>query len=143
MESELSIVVERPVAEVFAKTLNDVTAWSRTCLEEEVLEDRGGVGTRLRLVTEERGQRMEFLGTVTEHAAPRYSALHLVGPHFDLDVRYDFEDLGGRTRVTQRSRVSGKGSFKLMIAVGGPVMKQAAQAAQRAELERLKAYCEG
>lgn len=143
MESQLSIDIARPIDEVFAKALDDVTQWSLTCVEDELLEGDGGVGSRFRLVTSDRGRRMEFEGTVTRHEPPRVSQIQLVGAAFDLDVLYEFEDLGGATRVTQHSTVQGKGLWKVLLALTGWMMKKSSCDAQQEELESLKAYCEG
>ncbi len=143
MRTELSIDIDRPIDEVFPLTTEHVTEWSITCVEDEVIEEKpGGVGTTFRLVTEERGRKMEFHGTVTEHDAPRRSRVALVGSAFDLDVLYTFEDLGGRTRVTQASEIRGKGLFRIMLALMGWMMKRAGCKAQESELESLKRFCE-
>ncbi len=48
MESELSIEVDRPIAEVFECANDHLTEWSLTCVEEEVLEaDRCGLAWRV------------------------------------------------------------------------------------------------
>lgn len=123
MQSAASIEIARPIAEVFAYTLNKVPEWSSTVVEDEVVEDQnnGGVGTTFRAVTEDRGRRMEFAGTVTRHEPPRHSAIRLVGEHFDLEIEYDFEDRGGSTLVAQRSRAKGKGAMKLLFLIITPI----------------------
>ena len=143
MESHLSIEIDRPIAEVFERTTEDVTAWSITCVEDEIIDAKpDGVGTTFRVVTEERGKRMEFMGEVIEQTIPTSSAVQLRGEHFDIDVWYSFEDLGGRTRVTQRSKIHGKGFFKVMFFLMGWALKKSGCKAQQAELDSLKAYCE-
>ena len=143
MQSQLSIEIDRPPAEVFERTLYHVSDWSLTCVEDEVLEEvPGGVGTTFRIVTEDRGQRMEFHGIVTEQDAPVSSAAVMTGKQFDIEVWYYFEDLGGRTRVTQRSMVRGKGFFRVLFLLLGWAFKKSACKAQEAELESLKRYCE-
>lgn len=129
---------------MFEYSLNNVVEWSLTCVEDEVLEERnsGGVGTRFRIVTEESGRRMPFEGVVTRHEPPRESAIQLVGQHLDIDVLYLFEDLGGRTRVTQRSIVAGKGFVKVIFTLFGWAMKGAGCKAQQNELLSLKRHCE-
>ena len=75
MRSTLSVEVDRPIAEVFDYSMNNVSEWSITCVEDEVLQEKPeGVGTTFRIVTEERGQRMEFQGVVTRHEPPTASA---------------------------------------------------------------------
>lgn len=143
MQSQLSIEINRPPAEVFESTLKNVSAWSLICVEDEVLEEvPGGVGSSFRIVTEDRGQRMEFHGTVTEENPPVSYAVLMKGKQFDIEVWYHFEDLEERTRVTQRSKVRGKGIYKVMFLLLGWAMKKSSCKAQTAELESLKRYCE-
>jgi len=144
MDIQLSVDIDRPIEEVFEATGQDLCEWSVTCVEEELIEETPeGVGTTFRLVTEDRGRRMEFQGVVTRHEPPTVSEVHLVGPAFDLDVLYTFEDLGGRTRVTQESRIRGKGLWRPMVFLMTVFMRKSSCDAQQNELEALKAHCEG
>ncbi len=143
MRTEASVEVDRPIGEVFDYTNNHVADWSLTVIENEVLEEKpGGVGTTFRTLTEDHGRRMEFQGVVTRHEPPTASAVNLKGPSFDIDAEYFFEDLAGRTRVTQRSIVHGKGFFKLMLGLCGWMMKSSARKAVEAELGNLKRLLE-
>lgn len=144
MKSELSIDIDRPREAVFDVVLKDVAAWSITCVEDERLEDvdDGGVGTRFRTVTEERGRRTEMTGEVTAHDPPRSSRCYLVSDAFEIDVHYDFEELPTGTRVTQRSEVTFKGFMKVLMALLGWAFKKSACDAQLQELQAMKAYAE-
>ncbi len=144
MQSQASVVIEKSIEEVFEYTLNHVPEWSIIVVEDEVLEDvgGGGVGTSFRCVTEERGRRMEFAGLVTKHEPPTLSAIHLTGKSFDIEAEYIFEDLGGRTRVTQNSEVQGKGFVKVMFLLFGWMMKKSGCKAAEDELNNLKRLLE-
>ena len=143
MRTELSVEIDRPIDQVFTLTNDHVTEWSVTCIEEEMLEEKPGeVGSTFRIVTADRGREMVFTGTVTEYEPPRRSRVDLVGDTFDLDVLYTFDDLDGRTRVTQTSEVRGKGLFKVLLPLMGWMMKKASCKAQDFELANLKTYCE-
>ena len=142
MKSHAAIEIDKPIDEVFPRTNEDVATWSLTCVEDELLEDKDGVGTTFRIVTEERGRRMDFDGVVTKWEPPTLSGVYLTGKQFDIDVDYVFEDLGGRTRVSVSSVVTGKGLFKLMLAVMGVFFRKSGCDAQSRELESLKSYCE-
>ena len=123
-------------------TNDKVAEWSLTVVEDEMIEDKDGVGTTFRCVTEERGRRMEFEGVVTVWEPPTRSAIQLIGKSFDIEAEYRFEDLNGRTRVTQESTVSGKGMVKVMFFLFGWLMnKQGCKAVQN-ELENLKSKLE-
>jgi hypothetical protein len=138
MHSQASVEIDRPIDEVFAYTNGKVAEWSLTVVEDEVIEDKNGVGSTFRCVTEENGHRMEFHGLVTLWEPPTRSAVSLTGKMFDIEAEYRFEDLNGRTRVTQESAVIGKGFVKIVFTLFGWLMnKQGCKAASR-ELESLK-----
>ncbi len=138
-----SIEIERPIDEVFFLTCNHVPEWSSVVVEEEVLhEEEGGVGTRFRSITESHGKRMEFDGIVTHYDPPYANTVELKGEQFDLHVEYEFEDLNGSTRVTQRSQVKAKGLFKLIFIFLGPILRKSQCDATYKELQRLKTFCE-
>ena len=143
MKQQASVEIDRPIDEVFEYTNNHVAEWSITVVEDEVIEEKPeGVGTTFRCVTEDHGKKMEFQGIVTRHEPPNASAIHLTGQHFDIEAEYLFEDLGGRTRVTQRSAVSPKGFFTVLFFLFGWMMKKSACKAQENELNSLKRLLE-
>jgi Polyketide cyclase / dehydrase and lipid transport len=138
MHSLASVEIDRPINEVFTYANEKVAEWSLTVVEDEVIEDKDGVGTTFRCVTEEKGRRMEFQGVVTHWEPPTRSAVNLTGPMFDIEAEYRFEDLNGRTRVTQESTVKGKGFVKVMFFLFGWLMKKQGCKAVTNELESLK-----
>jgi len=143
MQSQASVEIDRPTDDVFDATAN-VSEWSITCVEHELIDEKPeGAGTTFRIVTDDRGRRMEFRGVTTVHERPRRSAVHLEGDQFDIDVEYTFEDLAGRTRVTQDSKVQAKGLFRVFLFCFGWLFKRASCKAQENELASLKNYCEG
>ena len=143
MHSLASIEIDRPLDEVFAYTNDKVAEWSLTVVEDEVIEDKNGVGTTFRCVTEEKGHRMDFQGIVTLWEPPTKSAISLTGKTFDIEAEYRFEDLNGRTRVTQESTVSGKGFVKIMFFLFGWFMNKPGCKAVQHALESLKEKLEG
>ena len=143
MRSEASIEIDRPIEEVFEVTIRRVTDWSIIVVEDEVVEEKPEmVGTRFRTITEERGHRMEFDGVVILHQAPTAHTVEMRGKQFDIEAAYRFEDLGGRTRVTVKSRVTAHGFTKVMFALMGWAMKRSGCKAQAKELESLKRLVE-
>lgn len=138
-----SVEIDRPIEEVFTYTNEKVAEWSLTVVEDQVIEDKHGVGTTFRCVTEERGRRMELQGVVTHWEPPVKSAVSLTGKHFDIQAEYRFTDLNGRTRVTQESTVRGKGLLKVMFFLFGWLMGRAGANAATKELENLKKKLEG
>ncbi len=143
MQSESSIEIDRPIHEVFRLTHEDVAEWSIAVIEDEVLDEKpGGVGTTFRTVAGDHGKRMEFQGVITAYDPPYALAIHLTGQMFDIEAAYAFEDLGGRTKVTQFSKVHGKGFMKLFFSLLSRMMSKAGRIAQDKELNSLKKYCE-
>jgi len=104
MKSEGSILINRPIEDVFDLTNNHVSEWSIVVVEEESLEETPEVvGSTFRTLTEDRGHQMELTGIVTAYQPPNHSAIHLEGEMFDIDAVYQFEKISEEeTRVTQR-----------------------------------------
>jgi hypothetical protein len=143
MRTQGSVEIAKPIAEVFAYTTEHVAEWSSIVVEDVVIEEKpDGVGTMFRTVTEDRGTRMEFAGVVTRHEPPTAQTVVLKGKYFNIEAAYTFEDLGGRTRVTQVSDVTPKGMLKVFFALFGWLMKKGGCDAQRKELENLKRLLE-
>lgn len=138
MRNVASIEIDRAIDEVFVYTNEQVSQWSLTVVENEVIEEHNGVGTTFRCITEEKGSRMDFEGVITAWQPPTKSAIHLTGKFFDIDVEYRFEDLNGQTRVTQESKVVGKGIAKILFVLFGWMMNKQSYKAAMAELESLK-----
>jgi len=143
MKQQASVEIDRPIEEVFEYTNNHVAEWSITVVEDEVIEATpDGIGTTFRCVTEDHGKRMEFEGVVTRREPPTLSAIHMEGKPFDIDAEYAFEDLGGRTRVTQQSTVTPKGFLKVFFFLFGWAMNKAGCRALQNELDNLKRMLE-
>ena len=146
MRNKGSIEIDRPIDDVFRYTMKNVAEWSITVVEDKVIDNvgDGDVGTTFLCVTEDHGRRMEFQGTVTRHEPPNVSASRLVGKQFDIEVEYHFEDIGGRTRVTQRSIVTPKGFvMKTFFLCCGWMMNKTSCTALNNELASLKQNLEG
>jgi hypothetical protein len=75
MKTGISVDIARPIEDVFILANDHVSAWSSIVVEDELLHlaDDGGVGTKFRTVTEDRGRRMEFDGEVVEYEPPTRS----------------------------------------------------------------------
>jgi hypothetical protein len=143
MQTEMSVEIERPIEEVFDYTVNNVAEWSVIVVEEEIINSTPeGVGSTFRIVTDDRGQRMEFDGVITRHEPPTGQTVVMKGKQFDIEADYRFDDLGGRTRVTQRSTVKGKGVVKVMFLLFGWLMRKSSCNALEKELACLKMLIE-
>lgn len=143
MDTAVSIDVDRPLQEVFEFTIKHVAEWSIIVVKDEVIDETPeGVGSTFRVTTEEKGRRSVFEGRVTRHEPPVAHAVFMKGSQFDITAEYRFEDLGGRTRVTQWSQVQGKGVFKVIFVLLGWLMRKANRNALEQELLNLKRVAE-
>jgi len=68
--------------------------------------------------------------------------MHLTGDLFDLETVYTFQDLGGRTRVTQTCGVTGRGLVRFLMLLMGWRMKLSHCQASQNELRTLKQFCQ-
>ena len=142
MKNQGSIEIDRSIAEVFELTTRYVAHWSIIVVEDTLLTGDGGVGSTFHTITEERGRRMEFRGEVIAHSPPSQSTIRLIGDQFDVLAEYSFEDVGGRTRVTQRAKVTGKGFFRFFLLICGWLMRAQSEETQNEDLASLKQFCE-
>ena len=140
MESSVSVDINRPLPEVFRYTNENVSDWSITVVENEVLEETPEkVGSRFRMLTQDRGRQMEMTGEVTRYEENRLSEVFMVGQGFEISALYIFEDLGnGVTRVTETAKVHPKGVAKIFFFLFGWLMKKSSCDALQNELESLK-----
>lgn len=140
MKTAISVEIERPISEVFRYTNENISDWSLTVIEDEILDETPEkVGSTFRILTEERGRKMEMTGVVTRYEIDRLSEVHLTGPGFEIDALYEFKDLGnGKVRVTETAQVHPKGLFKVMLFLFGWAMKRSNCKALQNELDSLK-----
>ena len=143
MQNSGSVEIDRPIDDVFRLTNDHMPEWSKTVVEDQVVEEKlDGVGTTFRMITEDHGKRMEFDGVVTKYDPPKVSAARMTNNMLEIESEFSFEDLSGRTRVTQIANVKGKGFYRLMMFVVGLFMKKAGCKASENELLSLKRFCE-
>ena len=143
MQSDITIEIDAPIEVVFDAACHHVAEWSTVVKEDEVLHETPEVvGSTFRVVTEDRGRKMEFEGVVTIHEQPTRSGATMAGKSFDIEVDYTLEDLGGKTRLRQVTACHGKGFAKLIFFVMKPFMGKAACDANNKELAGLKAFAE-
>lgn len=142
MKTTASVEIEHSIETVFRYTNEEVPQWSLTVIEDRPTNDLRGLGATFLCVTEEHGRRMEFDGEVTLWDPPHRSAVELIGKQFDISAEYLFEDLSGRTRVTQHSSVRFKGFTKMLMLIVGPLIAKQGLDAVNRELQSLKAKLE-
>jgi uncharacterized membrane protein len=116
MKVEISIVINRPVEEVFAVVTNLETGskWSTGFLEaRKTSEGPIGVGTTWRAARKVLGQRLEAEAEVTEFEPNRKHTQKSKSGPFPVEIRQTFESVEGGTRVTAVMEAEPGGFLKL------------------------------
>ncbi len=113
---ETSIVIERPIGDVFAfaTDTDKVALWAGPVTEaEQTSEGPVGVGTTWTQVNQLLGRRFESIYEVTEYEPnSKYSAKSVSGP-VPIEEHLSFEEVEGGTRVNLGAEVDAAGFFKL------------------------------
>lgn len=145
MKSTASVEIARDADTVYKFTIEHVPEWSSIVTSDELINDvnNNGPGTTFRVVTEDRGKRMEFAGEVIVNNPPREHQSIMKGQYFDMEVIYKFDESNGKTTVTQISDVQAKGFLKVVFFFCGWMMKGGGCRAAQRELENLKSLLEG
>ena len=134
---EASVVISRPVEEVFAY-LNDVRnwpQWNSTILEaEQTSEGPVAVGATARGVSQFLGQRIEWTGEVTEYEPNRKLKEKIISGPMRMEQTLAFEPVEGGTRLT----IAGEGEFGGLFKLAQPVMNRRMKKESEANLANLK-----
>ena len=134
---ETSIVINRPLEEVFAFTANfeNQPKWQSRLLEvRKTSEGPIGVGTTWRLVAKFLGQRIEFEQECTEYEPNRtYAGKSTSGP-FPIYGRQTYERVEGGTRLNVTGEVQPGGFFKL----AEPLVMRLLKRMTKSDLANLK-----
>jgi uncharacterized membrane protein len=140
LKIESTIVINRPVEEVFAvlSNLENSPKWSSAFLEvTKTSEGSIGVGTTWRAVQKAFGQRLESEVEVTEYEPNRMWTQKGKSP-FPVHVQATFESVDSGTRVNLRLEGEPGGFFKL----AAPVVASMAKRQAEADLANLKDFME-
>ena len=114
---EQSIVINRPVEEVFAfyTDLSNSTQWETGVLEvRQTNEGPSGVGTTWKGVRQNLGRRFEQIVEVTEWEPNRKASYESTSKPFPMQASFSFESIEGTTRITVVANVQFSGLFKLV-----------------------------
>lgn len=138
--AEQTIVIDRPVAEVFAfvSDQRNTPQWQGGLVEVQRLTDGPpGVGTRHVFVRNFLGRRMEGTNEYVAYEPDRLVTFKTTsGP--PLEASYFFEPAGTGTRLTSRVQLHGSGLFGLIE----PVVAAGLRREMKAAFPALKALLE-
>ncbi len=138
IREEHSVVIDRPVEEVFAFATdpNNDPLWQSTSLEtEQTSEGPLDVGATLRNTSKFLGRRIESTLEVTENEPPRKQCVRVTSGPIPGSGCYLFESADdGSTRFTQTFEAEVDGFFRL----AEPLVGRALRRQMQADMETLK-----
>jgi uncharacterized membrane protein len=138
IREEHSVVINRPVEEVFAFATdpNNDPLWQSTSLEtEQMSEGAVDVGTTFRNTSKFLGRRIESSFEVTENEPPHKQCVRVISGPIPGSGCYLFESAdGGSTRFTQTFEAEVGGFFRL----AEPLVGRALRRQMQADMETLK-----
>ena len=128
IREELSVVVDRPIEEVFAFATEpeNEPLWQSTSLETEQTSGgpMGGVGTTFRNTSKFLGRRIDSTYEVTENEPPRRQCVRVTSGPIPGSGCYLFEPAEGGTRFTQRFEAEIGGFFRLAEPLVGRAIRR-------------------
>ena len=132
IRQEHSVVIDRPVEEVFAFATdpNNDPLWLSTTLEtERTSEGAVDVGTTFRNVSKFLGRRIETTMQVTENDPPHKQCVRITSGPIPGEGCYLFESTdGGSTRFTQTFEAEVGGFFRLAEPLVGRALRRQTEA---------------
>ncbi len=138
IRQEHSVVIDRPVEEVFAfvTDLNNDPLWQSTSLEtEQTSEGPVDAGTTFRNTSKFLGRRIDSTYEVTENDPPHKQCVRITSGPIPGSGCYLFEPAnGGSTRFTQIFEAEAGGFFRL----AEPLVARAIRRQMEADMETLK-----
>ena len=138
---EASVLIDRPVDEVFAYVI-DVRNWPQWTGFPEVKqtsEGPVGVGTTFWGVSEFMGRRAEWTSEVTGYEPNRTVEQKVAWGGMSIEQSMTFEPVEGGTKYTQVGEAEIGGFFK----VAEPIAKRTMRKQMEANLAKLKDILEG
>ena len=138
---ELSIVINRPIEEVFAvlANLENDAKWRREWVEaKKTSEGPIGIGTRFSLLGEAFGRRFEAVYEVTRYEPNHITAWKTVSGPLPLTFQRTCEPVEGGTHITIRYEAEIRGFFNLIK----PLVISAGKRALQGDFPKLKEMIE-
>lgn len=136
---EVSIVINRPVEEVFAyaESVENLPHWAGVQQAQVTAGRVREVGSRLRIVTNVLGKKMEADSELVAFEPNRLSKYRNITP-FPSEITMIYERVGGKTKVTRRLSGEPGGVFKAAY----PLMRKKLSREAKRMMENLKSALE-
>lgn len=128
---ETSVVINRPIAEVFAFVTNPENSpqWESGLLETgKMSKGPMGVGTTWQEVRQFLGRRIKSTDEVTEYEPNKKFSFKSTSGPFPVEGGYTFESVEGGTRVTVTGQGETGGFFKLADPIVARMVKRQVEA---------------
>jgi carbon monoxide dehydrogenase subunit G len=141
MEFSNTITIERSPHDVFVfvSDLENVPKWNYAIVETRMISDRPvRVGTTYRQVRSLPSRSEETLRVTEFEPDRRFAVQGGLGP-FEGRLTYEFEEIGGSTRLTNKADLEARGIKKL----AAPIVAGRVREAVGVNLETLKRLLEG
>lgn len=126
MEMELSVIINRPVEQVYAFTVDptNVPLWMVGIQEAGWAEGNTlAKGAKTRAVGTVLGKRFESVATVADFEPNRGFTLLMSQP-FPQTVHHSYEPVSGGTRLTMKAQFEPGGFFKLAMPILGGMLRR-------------------
>ena len=125
---EKSIIINRPVEEVwkFMSNIENATKWDRGVLEaKQTSEGPIGVGSTLQTRRQMLGRQRIGKLRVSEYVPNKIIALQAsLGQIAAAQIRYSFEPVEDRTRMTSTAEVELHGAWRLIAPLLSPMLER-------------------
>jgi len=143
---EVSVVINRPVEEVFAfvTRIENWNQWDAQLAEvKKTSEGPVGVGTTWQEARHLMGRRMESTNEITEYEPNRKLSFKSTSGPFPVEGGYTFESVEGGTKFTVKGQAETGGFFKLADPVVRRAVKGQLETINANLKELLEAQAEG
>jgi uncharacterized protein YndB with AHSA1/START domain len=143
---EVSVVINRPVEEVFAfvTRIENWNQWDAQLAEvKKTSEGPVGVGTTCQEVRHFMGRRMESTNEITEYEPNRKLSFKSTSGPFPVEGGYTFESVEGGTKFTVKGQAETGGFFKLTDPIVRRAVKGQLETINANLKELLEAQAEG
>ena len=142
IKAERSIVIDRPIEEVFAYVTDQTNTprWQAGLVEVRRLTDGPlRIGTKHAFVRNFMGRKMEATNEYVAYEPGRLVTFRTTAGPVPVEASYLFEPTTGGTRLTSRVQMQAAGLFGLLE----PVIAAGLRREMKAALPTLKALLEG
>jgi hypothetical protein len=117
--------------------------WQTSVSGGEILHQTPNmIGTTFREIIAENGRTTEMRGVITDYQTNKRLAMYSSGKYNVVDVEWDLEPIGERTRLIFRADIRFKSLTRILSVLMHPIFRRKISQQLREELANLKRLCE-